>query len=149
VVAVSLSKPTVTRVGYLDLESEPRADATIGGRRVGSTPIRRYRLAAGPVVIQLRNTKLGLSKTLRLNIGAGETLRRRVVFRKGQVAFDVRPWADVYLGGRKLGTTPFPPISLYEGTYAVKLVNRDLGVERVVQVSVKSGKLKKVFEQLR
>ncbi|MFC1611202.1 protein kinase [Myxococcota bacterium] len=147
-VTIPLNK-AVGKTGLLDLDSEPRTEVTIAGRRAGSTPVRRHKLPAGTVVIQLRNRKLGLSKTLRLEIASGEILRRRVVFKKGQLVFDVRPWADVYLRGKKLGTTPMPPISLYEGTYAIRLVNEELGVERVVQVSVKSGKLRKVAEKLR
>ncbi|HSI05968.1 MAG TPA: serine/threonine-protein kinase, partial [Myxococcota bacterium] len=42
---------------------------------------------------------------------------------KGHVAFDVRPWADVYLGGQQLGTTPMAPIELAEGSYTFTLVN--------------------------
>ena len=42
-----------------------------------------------------------------------------------------------------------PPVSLYEGTYAIRLVNPDLGVERVVQVTVRAGKTKKIIEKMR
>jgi hypothetical protein len=146
-VAVGLVK-IATKTGLLDLDSEPRGDVYIGGRRIGPAPVRRIKLPAGPVLVQVRNKKLGLSKSLRLEVPAGGHVSRRVVFRKGQVVFNVAPWADVYLGKKKLGTTPMPPISLYEGTYAIKLANEELGVERVVHVSVKSGKLKKVVERL-
>jgi hypothetical protein len=146
-VTVALAKMPPT-TGLLDLDSEPRGDVYIAGRRIGPAPVRRIKLPAGPVMVQVRNKKLGLSKTLRLDVPAGGHLSRRVVFRKGQVVFNVAPWADVYLGKKKLGTTPMPPISLYEGTYAITLVNKELGVERVIHVPVKSGKLKKVLERL-
>jgi serine/threonine-protein kinase len=148
-VAIALAKASAASTGLLDIDSEPRGDVYIGGRRIGPAPVRRYKLPAGSVVVQVKNKKLGLSKSLKLDIPAGGHVQRRVVFRKGQVIFNVAPWADVYLGKKKLGTTPMPPISLYEGTYAIKLVNDELGVERVVYVSVKSGKLKKVVEKLR
>jgi hypothetical protein len=148
-VSIPLVPAKAGDVGLLDLDSEPRADVYINDRRIGPTPLRRQELPAGTVVVQLKNSRLGLAKTLRLDIPPGETLRRRVVFRKGQVAFDVRPWADVYLGKKKLGTTPMPPVSLYEGSYAFRLVNDDLGVERTVQVTIKGGKVKKIQEKLK
>ncbi len=148
-VVVPLIAAKAGDLGRLDLDADPKSDVYLGDRRLGSTPLRQVELPAGSTLVQVRNTKLGLSKTLRLDIAPGETLRRKVVFRKGQVAFDVRPWADVYLGKRKLGTTPMPPVSLYEGTYAFRLVNSELGAERTVQVVVKGGKTRKVLEKLR
>ena len=144
-----LVKKDVGGNGLVDLESEPSAEVLIDGRVVGVTPLRRLSLPAGPIVVKLHNNKLGVTKTLKLNVVAGETLQRNVVFGKGQIALDIRPWADVYLGGKKLGTTPMPPVSLYEGTYAIRLVNPDLGVERVVQVTVRAGKTKKIIEKMR
>ncbi|OGQ89445.1 MAG: hypothetical protein A2289_07515 [Deltaproteobacteria bacterium RIFOXYA12_FULL_58_15] len=144
-----LEPVAVSKTGFVDIHSEPRTEVYIGGKRVGLTPIRRYELPVGPVVVDLRNIKLGLRKTLRLDVVPSEVLSRRVVFRKGQVVFDARPWADVYLGRRKLGTTPMAPVSLFEGTYAIRFVNERLGVERVVQVSVKPGKTRRIVQKLR
>ncbi|MEE8408433.1 MAG: serine/threonine-protein kinase [Myxococcota bacterium] len=138
-----------TGLGYLELTSSPNTDVLIGGKKIGSTPLRRYQLPAGPVVVQLRHPRMNLSKTLKLTIPDNGILTKRVVFRKGQVLFDVRPWAEVYLGRKKLGTTPMPPVSLYEGTYAFKLVNSELGVEKIVQVSVRPGKPRRVIERMR
>jgi eukaryotic-like serine/threonine-protein kinase len=135
--------------GLLDLDSEPTAEVSIDGRVMGNTPLRKLSLPAGPVVVKIHSNKLGVSKTIKLAIVKGETLQRNVVFGKGQLVFDVRPWADVYMGGKKLGTTPMPPVSLYEGTYAIKLVNSELGIERVVQATVRAGKTKKVIEKMR
>ncbi|MBI5511583.1 MAG: serine/threonine protein kinase [Deltaproteobacteria bacterium] len=148
-VSVPLTAVASEATGQLDLDSEPNAEVLVNERVVGSTPIRRLTLPAGPAIIKLRNSKLGVTKTLRLEVVAGDTVRRRVTFGKGQVVFDIKPWADVYLGGKKLGTTPMPPVSLYEGTYAVKLVNPELAVERVLQVTVRPGKSKRVTERLR
>ena len=42
-----------------------------------------------------------------------------------------------------------PPVSLYEGTYAIKLVNPEMGVEKTIQVTVRGGKTKKVVEKMK
>lgn len=135
--------------GFLTLDSDPKADIYIGDRKVGSTPIKGLQVASGTLLLELRNSRLGLNKTLRLDIAPGASVSRRVSFKKGQVIFDIRPWADVYLSGKKIGTTPMAPMNLYEGTYAVKLVNPDLGTEKVVQVAVRAGKTKKVVEKMK
>ncbi len=61
------------------------------------------------------------------------------MLKKGKLAFDIQPWADVYLGSKKPGTSPFAPQELYEGSYAVKLVNSELGALRNVTATVKPG----------
>jgi hypothetical protein len=146
---IPLQKVAATGTGLLTLESWPKTDVFIGGRKVGSTPLRRHAMPAGRVLVQLKHARMGLSKTLQLTIPADETLHRKVSFKKGSVLFDVRPWADVYLRRKKLGTTPMPPVTLYEGTYAIRLVNPELGVEKTIQVTVRGGKSKKVVEKMR
>ncbi|MBI3179705.1 MAG: PEGA domain-containing protein, partial [Deltaproteobacteria bacterium] len=135
--------------GFLTLESEPAVEVFVAGRKIGNTPLLSFAMPPGVVVVELRNDKLGFAKTLRLRINRGETLRRRVIGRKGQIAVEVRPWAEVYLGQRKLGTTPMAPLSLYEGSYALRLKNSELAVERVVQVSVRPGRARKLVERLK
>lgn len=44
---------------------------------------------------------------------------------KGTVILRVKPWAEVSIGGRKLGTTPIDAVVLPAGSYTVKLVQDD------------------------
>jgi len=142
-----LSKP-IPRNGYLNLDSEPAMDVMIDNKPVGSTPLSRIELPPGTVTISMRNNELGLSKLLRVVIPDNATVTKRVTMRKGQVVFDIKPWAHVFFQNKKLGTTPMPPLSLYEGTYNFKLVNSDLNVEKIFKVTIKADKLKKVSENL-
>lgn len=137
----------VPKTGMLTLESQPRTEVTIGKRAVGNTPLRGYRLATGSHTVHLRNGKLGLLKTIQVTIRPGKTLSRRVVFEKGKVAIDVKPWADIYVQGKKIGTTPMLPIEMYEGTYQIRLVNSKLGVERTVRVTVRAKEVTRVIEK--
>lgn len=68
--------------------------------------------------------------------------------RFGRVHFVVKPWADVFLGGKLLGTTPFAPLKMSSGTKTFVLKNGPLGVEKKVTVVVKPGKLVEVRERL-
>jgi hypothetical protein len=66
-------------------------------------------------------------------------VKKKVVFAKGKLVIDVQPWADVYLGAKKLGTTPFPPREFYEGTYTLKLVNAEIGALHNLTAIVQAG----------
>jgi eukaryotic-like serine/threonine-protein kinase len=59
--------------------------------------------------------------------------------RRGRLDLRVKPWAEVYLGGRKLGVTPMPPIELPAGTQTLTLVNETLGSKKIVRVHVPEG----------
>nr|WP_275583592.1 serine/threonine-protein kinase [Archangium primigenium] len=56
--------------------------------------------------------------------------------RKGTVRFAVTPWADVSCGGRNLGSTPLPDVSLVAGVYECRFSNPEKGT-RTQRVEVK------------
>ena len=49
-----------------------------------------------------------------------------------------QPYADVKLGAKNLGTTPFSPLSLVEGEYLVVLTGDGKRAER--KVSIEAGR---------
>lgn len=59
--------------------------------------------------------------------------------RTGMVTVRVHPWAQVSLGGRRLGTTPLPPVEVPAGLATFTLENGQLGVTRKVSVKVPAG----------
>ncbi len=65
---------------------------------------------------------------------------------RGDVQIVVKPvtmGADIYLGGRKLGSAPLKRFSLPEGDYLLTVVNEELQKTRRVAVSVRAGQLSK------
>jgi serine/threonine-protein kinase len=61
--------------------------------------------------------------------------------RRGSGTLDVnaRPWADVYLDGRKVGQTPLRLPKVRAGRHVVQLVNPDLGAKKKIGVKVRAG----------
>jgi hypothetical protein len=55
-----------------------------------------------------------------------------------ELSIRVRPYADVYLGKEKLGTTPLAPIQVVVGQYEVRFVYKK--TSKVVPIEVKPGK---------
>ena len=67
--------------------------------------------------------------------GYGTRLECDPFCRQNQLSFVAIPWADVYVGGTKLGRTPnVTPLSVVAGTYAVRLVLE--GKEKRLSVTV-------------
>lgn len=122
------------RAGTVELSSEPAAEVLFQGQRLGRTPL-AARLPLGKATLTFVNPELELSQTVTLEVASGQSARS-FSFAKGKLAADATPWADVYLGNRKLGTTPLAPRDLYEGTYTLRLVNSELGAIKTIQVVV-------------
>jgi serine/threonine-protein kinase len=59
--------------------------------------------------------------------------------RRAPVRFAVTPWAEVSCGGRTLGTTPFPDVSLPVGVYECRFFNPELGRTKTQRVEVKAS----------
>jgi eukaryotic-like serine/threonine-protein kinase len=59
--------------------------------------------------------------------------------RTGHVTVRAHPWAEVFLSGKSLGTTPLAPIRVPAGRQVFVLKNGKLGVERKVSVLVPVG----------
>jgi hypothetical protein len=54
----------------------------------------------------------------------------------GDVAFRIRPWAEVYVDGRRLGITPLAPVRVPSGMRTFVLKNPELGTERRIRLEV-------------
>jgi eukaryotic-like serine/threonine-protein kinase len=134
-------------LGTLQLSSDPAAEVLFQKKAMGKTPA-KLRLPVGKVELVLVNRELSLTRKVEVEVPRSGVGTRDIAFRKGKLAADVKPWADVYVGAKKLGTTPFAPRELYEGTYVVKLVNSELGAIKEVQVTVTPGNTTVLREEL-
>jgi serine/threonine-protein kinase len=74
---------------------------------------------------------------------AGKTSVNWASLASGRLSFRVRPWADVYVGRKKLGTTPLDPVSLPAGTYKVRLKMDDKSVTETVVIPAGGHKIVK------
>ena len=56
---------------------------------------------------------------------------------KGSVSVFVFPWAEVFIGRRRIGVTPIREYPLTAGRHRVVLRNEELGKEETTQINVK------------
>lgn len=58
---------------------------------------------------------------------------------RGSLSIAARPWANVFVDGRAVGTTPVIGLSVEAGTHQIRLENDVLGVTRALSVEVPEG----------
>ncbi len=136
-----LSSPSVDREpGLLSVDCKPWARVYVNGRQIGTTPVVDFSLAAGRYTLRLENDELESRKEITVVLKPGERVTKSLAFGQGYLKILVKPWAHVYLNGKKIGTTPFPPKPLFEGNYRVELKNPDLGRNEEKTIRIEEGK---------
>ncbi|WP_407653839.1 protein kinase domain-containing protein [Archangium lipolyticum] len=58
---------------------------------------------------------------------------------KGTLELRVRPYAIVYVDGKKVGETPLTPLQLPAGPHTLKLVNAKIAKEKQLTIDIKAG----------
>jgi serine/threonine-protein kinase len=96
-------------------------------------------IVPGEVEVEVFDARAGFSKKQTLDVRAGDNGTLAVEIGKGSLQIWVRPYATVMLDGKVLGQTPLAPIELHEGRYQLKLVNTELGKEKVVEYVIRAG----------
>ncbi len=68
-----------------------------------------------------------------------EEKKKSVQFAKGFLQVRAKPWAHVFVQGNKIGTTPFKPKEMFEGTYNVVMKNPTLNLTIERTAVIKKG----------
>lgn len=131
------------RPGHVTLHTVPWTEIHVDGEPMGATP-RRIELPPGRHEVRLLNTEAGIDHRTVLEVGPGSDQRLRFDLRTGRLAIFVRPWGDVYVDGRKRGTTPMPPLELPVGRRTIRVVHPDSGRSEERTVELRAGETETV-----
>ncbi|MCX7942922.1 MAG: serine/threonine protein kinase [Deltaproteobacteria bacterium] len=71
-----------------------------------------------------------------------------VVIKKGRLSINAIPWADVYIGKKKIGTTPIFDYEVRAGLIELIFRNDDLGIVRKRRLLIEAGRETKHTEDL-
>jgi len=123
----------------LSLNCTPWATVFVDNVKIGTTPIANHEISAGPHTIRLVNNQIKAKKTIKIKAKPGELVRKNVEFAKGFLQVRAKPWAHVFVQGNKIGTTPFQPKQMYEGTYTVVMKNPTLNLSIEKTAVIKKG----------
>jgi serine/threonine-protein kinase len=136
-------KPESPAVALLRLDCLPWARVIVDGQEVGVTPFdSALHLPPGTHTIQLVNPRFPeFTDTLELFPGQEITFSVNLMQEYGGVFVLVRPWADVFINGKRVETTPMKePIWLEPGLHTVRLVNPAFP-PRSIPVRVRKGRI--------
>ncbi len=118
------------------LESTPRLRVRMGGKIVGTTPVRlTVPVQAAPVELEFFDTALGLSKPEQLALKPGDNGTHTVVIARGKLVLKLQDGVAVSVDGKAVGTTPLAPLSLYEGSHVVQLTRGDQKERRTLEIT--------------
>ncbi len=127
--------------GTVSITSTPPATVYWRGKKLGKTPL-TAKLPAGRQLLILRGPG-GLRKKLLVRVKPRQKISQKVTFQYGKIKFVVKPWADVWINGKKIGQTPMPPYKIREGVYTVTLKMNNL--TKKVKVVVEGNKTSYVY----
>src|SRR6185503_3893762 len=106
------------------------------GRQRGSTRD-RLAMAEGSYEFELVSDIYEVRQTVSARVGAARGTRVAVALPTGTLSINALPWADVWVDGSPVGTTPLANLTLKVGTHQVLLRHPTLG-ERQQNVVVKA-----------
>jgi hypothetical protein len=135
-VAMGAPQPAPGAVGgFLSLRAPFELQVYEGGRLLGTTSTERLMLPTGRHDLELVGSSFQFKRTLTVNIEAGKVASPAVAIPSGLLSINALPWADVFIDGRSVGTTPLANLSVPIGNHEVLWRHPQLG-ERKQTVAV-------------
>lgn len=133
----ALGASTSSSMGWVTFEAPIELRILDGGRPRGTTGIGRVPLREGHYDFELVNETLEVRQIVSASVVAGQGSRIAVPIPSGTLSVNALPWADVWIDGAPIGTTPLANISVPVGTRQIVWRHPTLG-ERQQTVIVKA-----------
>ena len=144
---VQTPTPSGPRAVGVFTSSPSGAEVFVDGKLVGKTPVSWDDGAAGSRYgVEYRLTGFDSMRfTASLPDGGGNVpfdrnLTEKAVG-KGKVNINVagNQWGDIYIDGKKIGTTPKFGLELPAGRYSVRVLNKDAGLDETEMLTITAG----------
>lgn len=116
--------------GWISVEAPFDMDVLENGVVIGTTATQRLMLPAGRHEIELVSNAFGVRTTATVQVPAGKTVTVPVSVPKGTISINALPWADVWLDGQPLGTTPLGNMSVSVGNHEILWRHPQFGERR-------------------
>lgn len=132
-VMASLAVPVATTGavgGFLALTVPFEVQVLEAGKLLGSSRSERLMLPTGRHDLELVNTSLQFRTPLTVSIEAGKVAAPAVAIPEGKLSVNALPWAEVFIDGRNVGTTPLANLTIPIGTHEIIWRHPQLGERR-------------------
>jgi hypothetical protein len=127
---VATLAPAGSSAGWLSIKSPIELQIQENGKLVGTTSADQIMLPAGSHSLELVNAALAFRTGITVQIAPGKTATPAVSLPNGLVSMNAVPWAEVWLDGKSLGTTPLANIAVPIGTHELVFRHPQLGERR-------------------
>ncbi len=134
--------------GWVAINAPADVQVYEDGRLIGSSRSDRIMVAVGRHDLELVNDALGFRSTKAVDVSAGQVATVRPDWPTGTMAVNAQPWAEVFIGGERVGETPIGSVSMPIGTHEVVFRHPDLG-ERRTTATVTTGAATRVSMDMR
>jgi hypothetical protein len=127
---ISPSAPAVPAPGWLSVHSSTRLEMRQYGKLIGATDTEQLMLPAGEHDIEFVNEAVGYRAMRKIEVASGKTTTLSVDLPYGSLNINAQPWAEVWIGGERIGETPIANLSRRAGSYEVIFRHPQLGERR-------------------
>lgn len=116
--------------GWISIKAPFRIEVFEEGRLLGTNDAERLMLAAGRHQLELVNDALGYRVTRVVQVPPGRTASLDLELPRGVVSLNATPWAEVWIGGERVGETPIGNLSVPIGPHEVIFRHPEFGEKR-------------------
>jgi PEGA domain len=130
VVFSAAATPADGAAGWLSVQSPVDLDILEDGRILGNTRMDRLMLPVGSHRLEFANAGLEFTAARTVQIAAGKPANVAIALPQGRLSVNAVPWAEVWLNGTSLGTTPLGDVTVPIGTHELVFRHPQLGESR-------------------
>jgi hypothetical protein len=127
---VATLAPAGVGAGWISLKSPIEMQILEGGRVLGTTASERLMLPAGRHELELVATAFDFRTKLTMQVNAGRTSASAVDLPTQTLSLNATPWAEVWVDGQSVGTTPLGNLSVTIGSHEIVWRHPQLGERR-------------------
>ncbi len=134
-------QPTPPGYGWLKITSTPWAYVFIDGKKAGETPFGEpFKLKEGKHIIRFENpSREAVTETVEIKKNDTLLLSVDLPEKYGYLIVKVKPWAEVYIDGEKIGVTPMGKIPLEPGKHTLELRHPKYGTYKE-EIEIERGR---------
>jgi hypothetical protein len=118
--------------GWISIQAPFDLEVLEGGRVIGSSTMERLMLPAGKHELELVSAAFDVRLQATVQVPAGRTVPVPVQLPKGTISINALPWADVFVDGQPMGTTPLGNLPVTVGNHEIVWRHPQLGERRQV-----------------
>lgn len=118
-VAAPAAAAAAPAAGWLSVQSPTRLELRESGKLIGTTETEQIMLPAGKHEIEIVNDAIGYRSIREIDVAPSRTSTIAVELPFGTVSLNAQPWAEVWIGGERIGETPIANLQRRVGSYEV------------------------------